>query len=153
MKIEGIYHIGITVNNLEKSVYFYHKILGLEIIAPPGKPCAEIDDGKPVGVKGAVIRTCLLKAADDSYLEFLEYYPKSSIKNPVPMNTTGAHHISLLLDDINKSIDQLKKYNIEFLYKPLVINSGYYKDVKWVYFKDPDGIILELMEKPKTKKE
>ncbi len=148
MKVKRIHHIGITVNNLEKTVNFYKNIMGLKLLVPPTEPSPEIENGKPVGVDGAVIRTCLFEVSDNQILEFLEYQSESEIKGPIPMNTIGAHHLSLSVDNIDGFVEKLKKYGIEFLYKPLEIEKGYLKGTKWVYFKDPEGIIVELMEEP-----
>jgi len=146
MEIKRIYHIGITVKNLEKTVKFYRDILGLKMIEPPTKPCAEKSNGKAVGVEGAVTRICLFEIAKGHVIEFLEYQPESPIEKPVPMNALGAHHVALLVDDIDAYVEKLKQHGVEFLYEPLTIRGGYYRGVKWVYFKDPDGIIVELME-------
>lgn len=148
MEIKGIHHIGITVNDLENAVNFYKNIMGLKLLSPPTEPAAEIDNGKPVGVEDAVIRTCLFEVSDNQILEFLEYQPKLKGKESIPMNTIGAHHISFLVDDIDGFVEKLEGHAVEFFYKPLEIQNGYLKGVKWVYFKDPEGIIVELMEKP-----
>ena len=79
-------------------------------------------------------------------IEFLEYLPESPIENPMPMNALGAHHVALLVDNVDEYVEKLKQHDIEFLFEPLIIKGGYYKGVKWVYFRDPDGIIVELME-------
>jgi len=148
MRAKSISHVGITVNNLEKTAEFYRNIMGLKMIMPPSKPSAEPANGKSVGVKGAVTKICIFEVNKGHIIEFLEYQPKSPIEKPVSMNALGAHHISLLVDNIDEYVEQLEKYDIEFLHEPLVIKGGYFKGTKWVYFKDPDGIIVELMEEP-----
>ena len=150
MKVKNIHHIGITVKNLEKTVEFYRDVIGLKMIEPPTKPSAESNHGQPVGVKDAVIRICLFEIAEGQIVEFLEYQPTSPIETPMPMNALGAHHIALLVDNMDDYVKKLENDNIEFLYKPLTIKGGYFKGIKWVYFKDPDGIIVELIEKEKA---
>ncbi len=116
MEIKRIYHVGITVKNLEKTVNFYRDILGLKMVEPPTKACAEKNNGKPVGVEGAITRICLFEIAEGHVIEFLEYLPESPIEKPMPMNALGAHHVSLLVDNIDEYVEKLKQHDIEFLF-------------------------------------
>ncbi len=150
MKIKGITHTGITVRNLEKSLPFYRDFLGLKQISQPSDPVYDPNEGPAVGVPEAIIRTVLLEAAHRQLIELLEYtQPPSVIDKPMPQNTLGAHHVSFTVDDIEAWRDKLKDNSVDYNAEPKVIGPGMMEGIKWLYFIDPDGIVLEFMELPK----
>jgi len=150
MKIRGITHTGITVKKLEKSLPFYRDFLGLEQISQQSDPVYDPNEGAAVGVPDAIIRTVLLKAATGQLIELLEYtQPFSGVDKPMSQNTLGAHHVSFTVDDIEAWRDKLKDNSVEYNEEPKVIGPGIMEGIKWLYFKDPDGIVLEFMELPK----
>jgi len=93
MEIKRIFHVGITINTLEKTIKFFRDILELKMIEPPSKPSAEKNNGKAVGVKGTVTRMCLFEIIKGHVIEFLEYKPKLSIKKPMFVNVLKANHV------------------------------------------------------------
>jgi catechol 2,3-dioxygenase-like lactoylglutathione lyase family enzyme len=143
----GISHIGITVKNLEKSVEFYQDCLGLKLQSRPSDICDDEEEAIGVGVKGASTRFCTFDIGNGQLLELVEYVtPPSDIKKPMPLNNLGQHHLSLKVDKIHEWVEYLSAKGVEFLYRPLLINEGVYDGIWWVYLRDPDGIIIELME-------
>jgi extradiol dioxygenase family protein len=48
--------------------------------------------------------------------------------------------------DIDKAFAELTAKGIEFYSEPNVVDEGVLSGWRWVYFHDPDGIPLELVE-------
>src|SRR5579859_3824944 len=70
--ITGVHHRGITVSNLERSIEFYHEVLGLEFATEPTDVFSGEDLSRGLGVPGASLRLAMLKAGDAD-VELLEY--------------------------------------------------------------------------------
>ena len=78
-------------------------------------------------------------------LELIEYInPKAKAEGLKPCSV-GTFHLSLEVDDIYKTIEELQKKGVEFTSAPN-ISGGEFEGWVWAYFKDPDGHQLELVE-------
>ena len=142
----GIFHTGITVSDLDKSIPFYRDVLGLQIITGPTEVFEGDELSRALGVPDARLRLVVFKVGAGS-LELIEYlHPESLSKRPMPPSTLGAMHVAFRVDDVNKKVDELRHKGINFLSQVNIVDSGPLKGWKWVYFKDPDGIALELVE-------
>jgi catechol 2,3-dioxygenase-like lactoylglutathione lyase family enzyme len=146
MSIQGVHHTGIIVSNLERSIDFYHGILGLEFANEPSPVFDDPELGPKVGVPGAALRQVTLKAGDDQ-VELLEYTaPPSPIDEPVAQNALGAHHVGFRVDDIEAKVRELQLKGVEFLGEVTAVDEGVLAGWRWAYLRDPDGITLELVE-------
>ena len=135
--IKSIDHIGIITNNLQRSVEFYTDVLGFSISAK-----IEMDD---VGLSAIFIEK------NDSRIELMGYkgaIPKRSegieIKlggNTIPIND----HITFSVDDIEATVIDLKEKGVKFYLEPVQLEGG----MKIASFKDPDGMLIELVENTK----
>ena len=154
-------HIAFVVKNLEREIQFYRDVLGLELILRRiwdedyvrqmvGIPEAILDialfklpgeDGSPLSEDGS-----LTPGKGDAMLELIEYIqPKGATTDERP-NTPGNAHIAFLVTNIDSVIDRLRKANAVFISEPLQASAGPNKGRKVVYVRDPDGIIIQLMQ-------
>jgi catechol 2,3-dioxygenase-like lactoylglutathione lyase family enzyme len=144
--ITGVHHTGITVSDLERSIAFYHDVLGLDLATEPtpvfsGK---ELEEG--LGVPGASLKLAILKAGN-AQVELLQYCsPASPIDIPMPQNSLGAQHVAFLVDDIRATVNELEGKGIAFFSPINVVDEGPLAGWRWIYFSDPDGITLELVQ-------
>jgi catechol 2,3-dioxygenase-like lactoylglutathione lyase family enzyme len=146
MLFKGQSHVGITVKNLDKSLYFYHDVLGLEFSQEPSGWNDEPWLGKAVGVPGGVLRQTCLRLGD-TLIELLEYKaPKSDTEAPMPSNNVGASHIGFEVADIFATKTALEAKGIKFNSDVNVVDEGLLAGWRWVYFSDPDGYPLELVQ-------
>jgi catechol 2,3-dioxygenase-like lactoylglutathione lyase family enzyme len=140
------HHVGITVSNLDRAVSFYHDLLGLELASEPTPFFDDPGLGRAVGVAGAALR-CVLLALGDGLLELIEYRdPPSPIDHPLPQNALGAQHVAFLVDDAAARMAELEAAGVSFLADLTVVDEGVLAGWRWVYFTDPDGNALELVE-------
>jgi catechol 2,3-dioxygenase-like lactoylglutathione lyase family enzyme len=147
MTMRTVHHTGIIVKDLDRSIYFYHDILGLEFSNEPS-PWFEGDDlASAVGVPGAKLRQVSLWVGDSATLELLEYANRPADNDtPIQQNYLGAMHLAFHVDDIDAKVAELKAKGVEFLSEPNTVDEGVLAGWKWVYFHDPDKIPLELVE-------
>jgi catechol 2,3-dioxygenase-like lactoylglutathione lyase family enzyme len=144
--MKGLHHVGITVADLDAAIGFYHGTLGLEFAAEPSPVFDDPALGPAVGVPGAALRQVSL-ALGDTILELLEYSrPPSPVDAPLPQNALGAQHVGFLVDDIRAAKAELEARGVRFFSEVNVVDDGVLAGWRWVYFSDPDGNALELVE-------
>ena len=139
-------HVGITVRDLDQSVRFYHDLLGLEIVTEPSPWFEGPELGDGVGVPGAALRQVCLRLGD-TMIELLEYRtPPSPTERPLLSNRIGASHVAFQVGDIRAAKAELEEAGVEFYSDVNVVDDGVLAGWRWVYFADPDGYPLELVE-------
>jgi len=134
MKILGIEHIGLAVNNLDKDAPFWKHVLkishkGTEVVEDQGVTTDIYDTGR-------------------GKIELLEALGESTavgkfLKNRGP----GIHHVCFEVDDINNAINELKESNIQVLSDNPTTGAEGYK-VVFIHPKSTGGVLVELAEKP-----
>lgn len=145
-KITGKVHSGISVKNLNVSIPFYCDILGLELI---GVEEPKRSRGEKLAVPGAFIQTAHLQIPGTmEQIELIEYKsPHPMFNYGVPVNTPGCIHIAFQVDNMEEMVNRLKERNVSFCSGDYdTIQGGPIDGWKWIYFKDPDGTNLELIE-------
>ena len=144
--MKGLHHVGITVKDLDASIRFYHDVLGLEFSSEPSPWFEGEGLGKAVGVPGAALRQVSLLLGDTMF-ELLEYKsPPSETTGPLKSNSLGGSHVALFVDDIEAKKAELEAKGIEFYSDVNRVDEGVLAGWRWVYFEDPDGYPLELVE-------
>ena len=144
--MKGVFHTGITVSNLDRAIPFYRDVLGFEVVTGPTDVFEGDELSTGVGVPGARLRLAIVNVGGSS-LELHEYLsPKSAVDRPMPPNTRGFMHVAFRVENIEEKIRELEAKGVSFLSRLNVVEEGPLAGWKWVYFKDPDGITLELVE-------
>ena len=144
--MKGLHHVGITVKDLDASLRLYHDVLGLQFSNEPSPWFDAPGLGPAVGVPGAALRQASLLLGD-TMLELLEYKsPPSETSEPLRSNNLGASHVAFLVEDIEATKAELEAKGISFYSDVNVVDEGVLAGWRWVYFEDPDGYPLELVE-------
>ena len=133
MKVIGIEHIGIAVEDLEKNASFWKNIIGL-------KHCG-IED-----VDGQGVYTDIYDTGSGKIELLVSKYPDSPISNFIKKRGTGIHHICLTVEDIDQAIDYLKANKIKLIGDKPTIGAENYK-VVFIHPRSTGGILVELAEK------
>ena len=147
MTMRSVHHTGIIVKDLDRSIYFYHDILGLDFVNEPS-PWFEGDTlADAVGVPGAKLRQVSLQVGETAILDLLEYANRPADNDtPIQQNYLGAMHLAFHVEDIDAKVAELRAKGVHFLSDPNTVDEGVLAGWKWVYFHDPDEIPLELVE-------
>ncbi len=134
MKIVGIEHIGIAVNDLNTSSSFWENILNIVH--------THTEDVESEGVSTKIFDTGKGK------IELLDSLDKNSpIHKFLQKRGPGIHHICLEVDNINNAIIELKNFKIEILNDSPSIGAEGYKIV-FIHPRSTGGVLVELAEKP-----
>lgn len=141
--MKTIRHTGIVVNDLEKSLHFYGKLLDLRIktnTQESGSFIATI-----LGIPGASIRTVKMSTATGSTVLELIKFDFSSAKNDrkLEIYSCGPTHVAFEVENIDLVYEKLIKEKVVFLSMPQINLEA---TAKVVFCRDPDGTFIELVE-------
>jgi catechol 2,3-dioxygenase-like lactoylglutathione lyase family enzyme len=146
MRTLGIHHVGITVPDLDHGIEFYTEVLGLEFFDPPSPVFDHEALASAVGVPDAALRQVNLSCGD-AVIELIEYTsPPEHSPTAVRADQRGAAHLALQVEDVEAAKTELEASGVEFLSDVNVVDEGVLAGWRWVYFRDPFGILLELVE-------
>ena len=142
--IRGIHHTAISTRNLTKSMVFYRDILGFKEVIPFDWDQGNLIADKVTGLKNSSARSVMLKAGNTciELFEFINPSPKETDVNRRVCDY-GISHIALEVDDIDVVYTHLAKSGMKFNCPPQELGNG----IKVTYGKDPDGNVVELVEK------
>jgi catechol 2,3-dioxygenase-like lactoylglutathione lyase family enzyme len=83
------------------------------------------------------------------HIELVEYVQPRGEDIPLDTNRMGVSHWAFIVDDIHAEFKRLKDLGVKFkTEKPIAIEAGVNKGGYTIYFTDPDGITLELIQPP-----
>ena len=147
--LKEIMHVGITVSNIENSIKFYRDILGLTLKGQAVMEGKETD--KLFAMNNCKVKIAYLNGSDNIIsppIELLEFVNNKTIKDKSQLNKISISEICFRVDNIEKTYKHLINNNVECLSEPQEFDFTAYgfSKSKALYFKDPGGIILELME-------
>lgn len=147
MDLKAIHHVGLVVRDLDRSIYFYHDLLGLPFATEPTPWFEGPELAKGLGVPGAAIRLASLWVGEHSTIELLQYRDRADLSGKVVANNhLGSAHVCFKVDDIHAKKSELEKGGVVFFSDVNEIDEGPLTGWSWCYFSDPDGITLELVE-------
>ena len=144
-----IYHVGLTVSDLDRSIAFYKDVLGLEFQGEIFMEGEETD--KMFRKENCKARVAYLngsKAVEAPPIELIQFIDEDVNKVKSDLFTTSISEVCFYTDDIYSVYKVLIENHVECLSEPQYFDfssQGFGKS-KAFYFKDPDGIILEMMQ-------
>jgi len=149
--IHAVDHINIIVSDLERSLRFYTEVLGLEETKRAHLEGEWIET--IVGLKGVRAEVAYVEApAGAPRIELLQYVtPRGAAPEECGLsNTVGLRHIAFRVTDIEAVCERLRVAGVVPLSPPTIVpadvitHSAGHKVL--CYFRDPDGVLLELAE-------
>jgi catechol 2,3-dioxygenase-like lactoylglutathione lyase family enzyme len=152
-QVAKVESVGITVKEMDPSVKFYTEVLGFKKVSDAEYKGESFE--KLQGVFGLNMRVVRLQLGDE-FIELTDYLTTGgrSIPENAKSNDLFFQHIAIVVSDMDKAFQQVKKYNVEYvstapqtLPKSIPAAEG----IKAFYFHDPDNHNLELIYFPKGK--
>lgn len=148
----GIDHAAIVVRNLERALRFYRDVMGFRVVLDKeaGGPALSAGHGR----EGVRARIVLLEVPGGrTRLELLHY--RSHEGTPLPSDNQpydeGLRHISFLVTDLDRAYTMLRSKGVQFISAPAQPQTPAALGGRFYYFRDPDGVILEIEESPSAK--
>jgi catechol 2,3-dioxygenase-like lactoylglutathione lyase family enzyme len=147
-RLKDINHVGITVRDLDRSLAFYREFFGIE---PLFRGLGENPDiGRSVGLDDVRIQYAFLDLGN-TRIELLQYErPLGRSTQDLRNCDVGAFHVCFDVDDLMATYERLKAAGIKFITSPIRLadDHGALAGLQYVYFRDPDGLMLQLYEMP-----
>lgn len=133
--IQKVDHLGIAVHNLEDTIAFYEKTLGLH--------CESIEE-----VPSQQVRTAFFHAGE-THIELLEATSEESpIAKFLAKNGEGIHHVAYGVDNIQAHLDKAAAEGCRLIHEKPIDGAGG-KLVAFLHPKSTHGVLTELcMPKP-----
>lgn len=147
--LKEIMHIGITVSDMERSISFYTDVLGLNYIGQLIMEGPETD--ALFRCAGCKVRVAYLNGSSEIFappVELIQFLEPQSEVGRTDLRTTSISEICFRSENIDKLYQHLREHKVECLSEPQTFDFtryGFGKS-KAMYFKDPDGIILEAIQ-------
>ena len=133
MKIIGIEHIGIAVNDLKEASPFWDHVLQIS-----HSTTQDVDEQ---GVITDIYDT------GQGKVELLQAkYPDSPVAKFIDRRGPGIHHICLQVEDIDEAIQELKSEGIQLIGNGTSIGAEGYR-VVFIHPGSAGGVLVELAEK------
>ena len=132
-------HVGIVVNDLDKMIWFYQDLIGLEIIYD------KIEDGRflnhILNSDNKSPRIIKLGRNNKTIVELL-YFGDCKI-NEKNLFDNGYTHFALTIEDSNSLYDKFIKNDLSVINTPIISDE---KTVKVFFGVDPENNIIEFVE-------
>jgi len=149
-KLRAVHHIGIPVGDLDRTLAFYCELTGGEVVLENDMRGPQLSEG--IGVEDPDLRFAMLKLGN-TILEFIEYRSPKGKGYDRANNDLGINHIAFEVGDVRGVYEKLRAKGVEFNAEPHTFTEeDGAPDVvgtTFCYFRDPDGIVLEVFEPAK----
>jgi catechol 2,3-dioxygenase-like lactoylglutathione lyase family enzyme len=151
--VRGVDSIGITVTDLDRSVAFYHGVLGFETVS--ALELDGTDEEHVYGVFGMRLKTTRMKLGDES-IELMQFLAPGGRLIPADSrsNDRWFQHVAIIVSNMDRAYRWLRDHGVEHA------SSGPQRLPDWnpnaggieaFYFRDPDGNHLEILAFPPDK--
>ena len=148
MTVSRIHHVGVTVASIERSLRFYRDLLGLQ---PLGD--ARLTDPRIatlLGTDAIDLRVLDLDSGDGRVIELLEYAHPRGRAVGYTSRDAGTGHVALQVDDLDRVRAGIEEAGGSVISREAVTAGdadGIFAHARLLYVRDPDGMILELVQR------
>jgi catechol 2,3-dioxygenase-like lactoylglutathione lyase family enzyme/transcriptional regulator with XRE-family HTH domain len=156
--VVGIHHINFNVQDLDRTVDFYTRLLGFELRSRAihhGDPTVGLDMLADAHARETTLgldgETAVLELTG-MRVEFTQWLSPRTVPGPCDALMAGSAHLAIRVKDVAKTRSRLEKAGVVFR-TPAdhVFEEEGRQPWKWSTFRDPDGIPVELFqEQPVT---
>ncbi|HDH26575.1 MAG TPA: hypothetical protein ENH00_10365 [Actinobacteria bacterium] len=146
MMLRGVLHVGFTVANMDRSVEFYTRLFGIEPFVH--RVYEDNYISQLVGYAGARLDTALYNIPhSDTVLELIQYLEPKGMPVNTETKNPGTAHLCLATTDLHADFNRMVELGATPRSEgPVKITSGINQGLRVCYFRDHDGITIELLE-------
>ena len=150
MTVTRIDHVGITVSDLDRALAFYRDLLGLRVIADT--TVAEPEVAELLGLDSVQLRIADLDSGDGRIVELLQYLQPKGRRIAYESSDSATAHVAFTVDDLDALRGRLTAAGVSIVSRRQIKISepgGAFDGAICLYVRDPDGVILELVQRPR----
>lgn len=144
----GFNHTSFTVVDMDKSVRFWTAALGFE--ARSISPRYGAWQSKVTGVDGAKLMVAHLYGYG-THIEFIQYLSGAGRAEAIAPNSACAAHVCFDVTDIDATWANLLSAGAVPQGGITLVDNGPVRGLKAGYLRDPNGIVIELVEMPSAR--
>jgi catechol 2,3-dioxygenase-like lactoylglutathione lyase family enzyme len=142
--------VGMTVENVDRSVAFYRNVLGFQLISETDKAGPEFE--RLTGLQQAQAREVRLRLGDE-WLVLTEFITPRGLPFPNDScsNDHWFQHVAIVVRDMDEAYEVLCRHGVEHASiapQRLPDWNSAAAGIQAFYFRDPDGHYLEVIEFP-----
>ncbi|GEM_PF-254149 len=153
IKITAFYHTGFVVKDIHKSIEWYSKVLGMQVMRQPAETSTEWL-AAVVGYPKVRLVLAMVGVPGGHSIELIQYLEPKGHQGPNKSDRcdVGAAHCGMLVDDVRAWHRKLKAAGV-WVAGVWVAGEPTLRDVPYpwgryaFYFRDPDGNYLEMVER------
>lgn len=143
--IRDHHHTVLLVSDLDRSLEFYCDTLGFELISRDDDRRGEFLD-QMFNLEGVVIKLSLIRAGGEIVEVIEPVAPPELVRYDGGEDRFGIARIGWEVDGIEELVADLQAKGVEFISDIVDMTVGHYAGGKVVFFRDPDGILLEFQQ-------
>jgi catechol 2,3-dioxygenase-like lactoylglutathione lyase family enzyme len=157
--LAAIDHVNLVVTDLPRMLEFYRDVLGLAVTKHVTISGEWI--GRTVGLGDVRAEVVYLDLPAGPRIELLKYLAPAGGARPEGLgwpNTPGLRHLAFRVDDLDAAVTRLRAAGVEFFSDVQAVPGSQVTYAggarkRLVYFRDPEGNVLELCEYAVAKRE
>jgi catechol 2,3-dioxygenase-like lactoylglutathione lyase family enzyme len=149
--MRAIDHVGLTVADLDRAVEFWCGRLGLRLLHRGTE--TDPDIASLIGEDSVELEIADLDAGDGRIIELIRYIRPAGRPVRARSSDPGSSHIALRVDDLDAALERIEGSEARQISRhPVLLHDpgGAWDGVTCCYIADPDGIIVELIQRPRT---
>jgi catechol 2,3-dioxygenase-like lactoylglutathione lyase family enzyme len=153
--VRSLDSIGVTVNDMDRALDFYTRVLAFERGAE--RELAGEEAERLYGVFGMRLRIATLRLGDER-IELMQFLAPRG--RPVPVDSRSNdhwfQHVAIIVSDMERAYEHLRAHNVEHASSGPQLLPAWNPDaggIRAFYFRDPDGNHLEILQFPPGKGE
>ena len=140
-----IHHFSFTVSDLDRSVEFYTSVFGFAA----SRPSRELNHdwiSLMTAMPGTILRIQFLEL-EETELELIEYVsPVGKQHCDTQTCDTGSAHVAFHIESLDEALVAAERLGARRVADPVEIPEGPWIGRRVAYLRDPDGIVVELVE-------
>jgi predicted enzyme related to lactoylglutathione lyase len=142
-------HIGVVARDLDETVTFYGALFDsdpIETVVWRGGAAEYVAD--LLAVPGLTLKAAFFQVPfSRTILELIEYSNIGSADDvSLPPTSVGATHFGFYVESVEEAAERVHAAGAEFLAPPVEIPYGPYSGGRTAYFRDPNGVNLQVRE-------
>ena len=142
-----LFHVGLTVKNLERSVAFYRDVVGMKETEFKMTKVRSEQFDTLTNNPGAELSVAHLTLGP-FMLQLIEYVAKGGTTLDLHHNNVGSPHLCIYIPDVEAKLAEVRQRG------DVVITSGLVQiapNMRSFYTEDPDGVPVEFLQRTDTK--
>ena len=149
MTVSRIDHVGINTSDFDRALAFYRDLLGLRVLTEG--TFSDSETAALLGLESVDLHIADLDSGDGRVVELIEYIRPRGTQVAYRLYDTPITHIAFTVDDLADVRERLVAAGVSVISRHEVAihdPGGVFDGATCLYLKGPDGVILELVQRP-----